>query len=269
MKKNILAAIAATIVSASVLSGACFTANASTADGTTDPNFVPRYEEEVELELAPPICILPEEEIPTQAWDAIFEVMDQNDDGEVRVADAIAAKKAGYDALAKTICNFIVDDGYTEPITMSPVPLQEIANYIRKDQFELVSIWKDDIEDGEPYMARFMFLNKNGGSFFVYETQFITDDQGFINLWDVNGDKAVTEKDAAKVYLDTEDEKKALTISAYAKDGNGAFACYGDATSRMALELERMLMAGDELVGVDGGDITVFSYDSGIMNMIW
>ena len=264
-KKNILTAIAAVAMSTSILSsGVCFNASASTADGTTDPNFVPRYESE--LELAPPIRLMTDDEIPAEA---IFEVMDQNDDGAVRVADAIQAKKEGNDALSKAICDYIVNDGYAEDITACAVPLQMINDYIRSDQFQLISVWKDDLSNGEPYMANFMFLNAASARFFVYETNFITDEQGFINFWDVDGDRSVTEKDAAQLYLNSEDEPKALSISAYAQDSWNAFTIISDRSSKPARELERLITRGDELIGVDGGDLTVFSYRDGIMNLLW
>lgn len=267
-KKNILTAIVAVAMSASILSGACFNASASTADGTTDPNFVPGYTEEPELELAPPIRLMTDEEIPVQAHDAIFETMDQNDDGEVRIADAIQAHKEGNEALSKAICYYIVNEARTD-ITACAVPLQMINDYIRSDQFQLVSVWKDDTSGNEPYMAHFMFLNTASASFFVYETNFVTDEQGFINFWDVDGDRSITEKDAARVYLDSENELKALSISAYAQDGWDAFATISDGSSKPARELEHLITRGDELIGVDGEDLTIFSYEDGIMNLLW
>lgn len=276
-KKNILAAaIAAITVSVSTLACGSLAANAASCAETdpvygwqgTSPSYPAEEIEEPEYELAPPICILPTEEIPQQAWDAIFEAMDVNDDGEVRVNDAIQAKKEGNDKLSEAICKYIINDGYADCITMSPIPLQEIADKIRSEQFQLVCIWKDGLEkEKSTYYGYFMFYSAKTADFFVYETPFITDGQGFLNLWDVDKDEAVTEKDAAKVFLETGNEKKATAISAYAQFGNAAFAISADATPRMALELERMLESGDELVGIDGGDITVFDYDTGIMNL--
>ena len=282
MKKNILAAIAAITASVSLLAGSCFTVNAASCAETdpvygwqgTSPSYPAKEIEEPEYELAPPICILPTEEIPQKAWDAIFEVMDYNGDGELHVNDAIQAKKEGNEYLSKAICNYIINDGYTDSITMSPIPLQGIADKIRSDQFQLVSVWEDGLEEEKStYYAYFMFYNTKLADFFVYQTPFITDDQGFINLWDVDKDKSVTEKDAAKVYLDTEDEKKATAISAYAQYGDGAFALSGELYPKMDPSmvpvLEHMLTDGYELVGIDGGDITVFSYDNGIFNFLF
>lgn len=254
MKKNILAAIAAITASASLLAGSSLIAGASSCA-------------EHEYELAPPICVLPSEEIPQKAWDAIFEVMDLNGDNEVRVSDAIQAKKNGNAYLSDVICRFIINEGYTENITMSPVPLKEIADKIRHEQFQLVSVW----EDGEN--AYFMFYNTKVAGFFVYETACVNAQEGFINLWDVDGDKVVTEKDAAKVYLESEDEQKATTISAYAQYGDGAFALSCQRYPNMdgiAPELERRLTEdGYELISISSESIAVFSYENGMFEFVF
>jgi hypothetical protein len=264
MRKNILAAIAATIVSASVLSSTCFTANASTADGTTDPNFVPHFEEEVEYDLAPPICILPNDEIPAQAWDDVRDALDQNDDNEIRVADAIQAKKDGKEALSKVICEYIINDGYNDYVTMSPVPLQYITDTIRADEFQLVSVWRaDSNNDGESDRVRFMFLNTTSGGLFVYETSFVSEEQGFTTLWDYDQDGEVTEKDAATLYLNEEDEQQALAISSYAQFGNAGLAAESHICVSLADEIEKQLANGANLVAAENTDYGIKLYEQG------
>lgn len=268
-KKNILAAIAALAMSVSAFAGSSFNVNAASC-ADSDPVYDYQIEEP-EYELAPPICILPPEEIPQQAWDDIFDLMDQNDDGEVRVADAIQAKKEGNDKLSDAICDYIINDGYDKYITMSPVPLSYIEETIRKDQFQLVSVWRADSNgNGENDRARFMFINTTTADFFVYETSFVSVEKGFINLWDYDKDGAVTEKDAASVYLNEGDEQKALAISTYAQYGDAGFAAQSYIPVSLSETIERQLADGAILVAADSGDygITLFDYN-GLTQLRW
>lgn len=259
-KKNILAALIAAAMSVTVsatIAGASLTASAAACNNV---------DEEPEYALAPPIRMMCEEEIPESTWDDIRYKLDCNSDKEIHVNDAISFKRNGNDALATAVCNYILADGQLE-FTVSPVSLKDISDRIKSEGFELTSVWGvDEDNDGKFETARFMFLNSYTGTFFVEETSTMSMEDGFVKLWDIDGDKAVTEKDAAHVLLEEENIEKADAIGQYAEYGNGGFAIQCFIPVSLSETLEAMLADGAEFVAADNSTygITLFDYNHGI-----
>ena len=76
-------------------------------------------------------------------------------------------------------------------------------------------------------------------------------------------------KNILSVYLNEEDETKAITISTYAQYGDGAFAISADATSDYCQILEQRLEDGHDLIAVGENSVATFNYDGGIHELYY